>query len=127
VDSGGVEVCNTPHAAVFARQLRLKNDGKVRLMENVEVPALSETVVVGRVGRVLNGRSIVIEPVLHKDSERSYIVGRSVNIPEDQLLQVRVCNLTSEPILLKKDMVLAEAQLAQVLQVEPGTSENGGR
>jgi hypothetical protein len=122
----GVEVCNTPHAAVFARQLRLKNDGKVRLMENVEVPALSETVVVGRVGRVLNGRSIVIEPVPHKDSERSYIVGRSVNIPEDQLLQVRVCNLTSEPILLKKDMVLAEAQLAQVLQVEPGASEIGG-
>jgi hypothetical protein len=121
----GVQLCSTAPPPVRVREIQAETAAKVRVLNTVEIPPLTESLVVGRVNRIWNGRAIVIEPLArNEDEDKQFVVARSVDVPEERLVKVRVCNPTAEPVVLKSNSVVAEVQRADVLAQEGETDNN---
>jgi hypothetical protein len=90
---------------------------RIRAVEEVEIPARSEKLVLGRAGTGANGLTVMIGPEESAGNlSAQLMVARSVGTPVACRLAVRVCNTSNEAVKIPKGLPFAEAQLVQVVE-----------
>jgi transposase InsO family protein len=90
---------------------------RIRTLDAVEIPARSERVVLARTGTGMDGRQVMVTPHdVAGGLPSSLMVARAVVIPVASRVLVRVCNTSDQPLSIRANQHVAEAQEVEVLE-----------
>ena len=90
---------------------------QIQTLDAVEIPARSDRVVLARTGTGMDGRQVMVTPHdVAGGLPSSLMVARAVVIPVASRVLVRVCNTSDQPLSIRANQPVAEAQEVEVLE-----------
>jgi transposase InsO family protein/predicted aspartyl protease len=103
------------------RRVRPERIARIKIVEDVEIPARSERVVSGEVDSWVKGDTVMVTPESNAGSfSDNLLVARSISEVTVGRVSVRLCNTSERPVTIKANQRVAEACSVEVVE---GTGE----